>query len=299
MLLRGGGKISVAPWFIENKSTYKQAPIFLFKDPYRGLLSDSGIVLYIYLYNLSQLSYENSQDGKYWVNRSGEVFVHCTLEAVQQCLRCGHDKAAKVLKELEGAELIKKVSRGNGRPAEIVLLPPKLGIEETVPAASEKSTLQHRDKRDPSIGKSDTNHTDKTRADKISANHLHQNTPAGESVEMVVKENIHYDILCDEFPEDRGTLEVIVESMVKTICAKDATVKIGKHEYDREKVRERFYAINDMDVRYVIDKVRDMDQPIKHLAGFCVSKLYNAKNESDSYYESKFRRDLAVGKLQL
>ena len=52
-------------------------------------------------------------------------------------------------------------------------------------------------------------------------------------------------------------------------------------------------------IRYVIDKIREMDQPIRHLAGFCVAKLYNAKNESDSYYESKFRRDMAAGKLQL
>ena len=299
MLSGGGGSISVVPWYVEAKLPYKQAPIFILKDPYRELLNDSSILLYIYLYNLSQLSYENSQEGKYWVNRNGEVFVHCTLEKVQQFLKCGHDKAAKVLKELENAGLIKKVSRGNGRPAEIILLPPKLVIEESAPAASEKPKLEHRENRDSSSGKADTNHTDKTIADKISANHPPQNTRAREEVEEEIKDNISYDILLSEFPDDCGTLEVILEAMVNTICSKDALVKIGKQEYDREKVRERFYAIDDMDIRYVIDKIRDMDQPIKHLAGFCVAKLYNAKNESDSYYESKYRRDLAAGKLQL
>ena len=299
MLSEGGGSISVVPWYVEAKLPYKQAPIFILKDPYRELLNDSSILLYIYLYNLAQLSYENSQDGKYWVNRSGEVFVHCILETVQQFLKCGHDKAAKVLKELENAELIKKVSRGNGRPAEIILLPPKLVIEESAPAASEKPKLEHRENRNSSSGKADTNHTDKTIADKISANHPPQNTRAREEVEEEIKDNISYDILLSEFPDDCGTLEVILEAMVNTICSKDALVKIGKQEYDREKVRERFYAIDDMDIRYVIDKIRDMDQPIKHLAGFCVAKLYNAKNESDSYYESKYRRDLAAGKLQL
>ena len=299
MLSRGGGSISVVPWYVEAKLPYKQAPIFILKDPYRKLLNDSSILLYIYIYNLSQLSYENSQEGKYWVNRNGEVFVHCTLEKVQQFLKCGHDKAAKLLKELENAGLIKKVSRGNGRPAEIILLPPKLVIEESAPAASEKPKLEHRENRDSSSGKADTNHTDKTIADKISANHPPQNTRAREEVEEEIKDNISYDILLSEFPDDCGTLEVILEAMVNTICSKDALVKIGKQEYDREKVRERFYAIDDMDIRYVIDKIRDMDQPIKHLAGFCVAKLYNAKNESDSYYESKYRRDLAAGKLQL
>ena len=299
MLSGGGGSISVVPWYVEAKLPYKQAPIFILKDPYRELLNDSSILLYIYLYNLSQLSYENSQEGKYWVNRNGEVFVHCTLEKVQQFLKCGHDKAAKLLKELENAGLIKKVSRGNGRPAEIILLPPKLVIEESAPAASEKPKLEHRENRDSSSGKADTNHTDKTIADKISANHPPQNTRAREEVEEEIKDNISYDILLSEFPDDCGTLEVILEAMVNTICSKDALVKIGKQEYDREKVRERFYAIDDMDIRYVIDKIRDMDQPIKHLAGFCVAKLYNAKNESDSYYESKYRRDLAAGKLQL
>ena len=90
---------------------------------------------------------------------------------------------------------------------------------------------------------------------------------------------------------------MILEAMVNTICSKESFVKIGNQEYDREKVRERFYAIDDMDIRYVIDKIRDMDEPIKHLSGFCVAKLYNAKNESDSYYGSKFRRDMRAGKL--
>ena len=297
MLSRGGGSISVVPWYSEAKLPYKQAPIFIFSDYYRAKLDNSSILLYIYLYNLSQLSYENSKTGKYWINRSGEVFVHCTLETVQQILRCGHDKAAKVLKELEHVELIKKVSRGNGRPAEIVLLPPKLGIEESAPAASEKTKLGHRENRSLSSGKTDTNHTDKAIADKISANHPPQNMSTREEVEEKIKDNISYDILLSEFPDDCGTLEVILDAMINTICAKDALVKIGKQEYDREKVRERFYAIDDMDIRYVIDKIRDMEQPIKYLAGFYVARLYNAKNESDSYYESKFRRDLAAGKL--
>lgn len=299
MLSEGGGSISVVPWFCKTKFPYKQAPIFIFKDPYRDLLSDSEILLYIHLYNLAQLSYENSQDGKYWVNRNGDIFVHCKLETVQEILQCGHDKAAKALRALENAELIKKVSRGNGRPSEIVLLPPKLAIEESAPAASEKPKLENRENRDSSSGKADTNHTDKTIADKISTNHPPQNTRAREDVEEEIKDNISYELLLSEFPDDSGTLEIMLEAMVNTICSKDAFVKIGNQEYDREKVRERFYAIDDMDIRYVIDKIREMDQPIKYLAGFCVAKLYNAKNESDSYYESKYRRDLAAGKLQL
>ena len=297
MLSRGGGSISVDPWFISKKYPYKQAPNFIFKDPYRSKLSTDGMVLYMCLYNLSQLSYENSKDGNYWINRNGEVFVHCTLQKAQNYLQCGHDKAAKVLRELENAGLIKKVSRGNGRPAEIILLEPELVFEESEVAASEKPKLEHRENRDYSSGKTDTNHTDKTIADKISANHPPQNTRTREEVEEEIKEKISYEVLVGELPNDRGTLEVILEAMVNTICSKDSFVRIGNQKYDREKVRERFYAIDDMDIRYVIDKIRDMDQPIKYLAGFCVAKLYNAKNESDSYYESKYRSDLAAGKL--
>ena len=144
MLSRGGGSISVDLCVRSMINQYKQAPNFIFKDPYRSKLSTDGMVLYMCLYNLSQLSYENSKDGNYWVNRSGEVFVHCTLQKAQNYLRCGHDKAAKVLKELENAGLIKKVSRGNGRPAEIILLEPEMVFEESEPAATEKPKLEHR-----------------------------------------------------------------------------------------------------------------------------------------------------------
>ena len=78
------------------------------------MLSDSEIVLYTHLFDLAHLSFENSKRTGYWVNTNGEVFVHCTLESAQKVLNCGHDKASKVLRELERAGLIKRRSRGNG-----------------------------------------------------------------------------------------------------------------------------------------------------------------------------------------
>lgn len=299
VLSRGGGSISVDPWFVNKKFPYKQAPNFIFKDPYWSKLSNDGIVLYINLYNLSQLSYENSKEGRYWINSDGEVFVHCTLQAVQKYLKCGHDKAAKVLKELEEAGLIKKKSRGNGRPAEIVLLEPEMTFVESEPAASEKPNLEVLKSRSCKLAKADTNQTDKANTNKISETHPPHYTRSREAVEEEIKDNISYDILFSELTEYRGSLEVILETIVDTICSDESFIWISGTKHDREKVRERLYAIDDMDIRYVIDKIKDMDQPIKHLPGFCMAKLYEAKNASDSYYESKFRRDLFAGKLQL
>ena len=57
-----------------------------------------------------------------WHDKSGRVYIYYTLTEIQENLNCGHDKATKLLGELDiknGCGLIERVKQGQGRPAKI------------------------------------------------------------------------------------------------------------------------------------------------------------------------------------
>ena len=57
-----------------------------------------------------------------WYDDQGRVYIYYTLDEIQADLGCGHEKAVKLLAELDtgkGFGLIERVKRGQGRPAKI------------------------------------------------------------------------------------------------------------------------------------------------------------------------------------
>lgn len=57
-----------------------------------------------------------------WYDETGRVYIYYTLEEIQENLNCGHDKATKLLVELDtntGYGLIERVKQGQGRPTKI------------------------------------------------------------------------------------------------------------------------------------------------------------------------------------
>lgn len=57
-----------------------------------------------------------------WHDKMGRVYIYFTLAEIQENLNCGHDKATKLLVELDtpnGCGLIERVKQGQGHPAKI------------------------------------------------------------------------------------------------------------------------------------------------------------------------------------
>ena len=57
-----------------------------------------------------------------WYDELGRVYIYYPLDEIQADLNCGHDKAVKLLAELDtgkGIGLIERVKQGQGRPAKI------------------------------------------------------------------------------------------------------------------------------------------------------------------------------------
>lgn len=109
---------------MNNKFNCREAETFAFvrvpkailtSPAYKGLSANSALLYGILLDRMS-LSLKNKER---FTDRYGDVFVYCTLKDICEMLSCGHDKATKMLKELEQYELISRVHQGKGRPARI------------------------------------------------------------------------------------------------------------------------------------------------------------------------------------
>jgi len=80
-------------------------------------LSTDAKLLYGLLMDRMSLSTKNG-----WYDEAGRVYIYYTLDEIQNDLCCGHEKAVKLLAELDkgkGFGLIERVKQGQGRPSKI------------------------------------------------------------------------------------------------------------------------------------------------------------------------------------
>ena len=97
--------------------SYYRIPRLLITGQQFKRLSTDAKLLYGLLLDRMGLSSRNG-----WYDDLGRVYIYYALDEIQRDLNCGHDKAVKLLAELDtgkGIGLIERVKQGQGRPAKI------------------------------------------------------------------------------------------------------------------------------------------------------------------------------------
>ena len=94
--------------------SFFRIPRTLIKDERFHGLSTEAKLLYGLMLDRMGLSLRNG-----WLDEENRVFIFYTLQEVQETLRCGHNKATRLLNELEQYGLIERVRQGQGKPAKI------------------------------------------------------------------------------------------------------------------------------------------------------------------------------------
>lgn len=112
-------------------------------------LSPPAVLLYGLMLDRMRLSSANG-----WKDADGQVYIHFTVESICRLLRCGHDKAVSLLRELEEAGLLRRARRGQGRPSRLYVLPlpqsstnPHSGIRKSRLLKNGKSAFRTSGKR--------------------------------------------------------------------------------------------------------------------------------------------------------
>ena len=94
--------------------SFYRIPKLMIADKRFAEMKCKAKLLYGIMLDRMQLSTKN-----HWLDERGRVYIYYTIERIMADLGCKHEKAGKLLAELERFGLIERVRQGMGRPDRI------------------------------------------------------------------------------------------------------------------------------------------------------------------------------------
>jgi tRNA A37 threonylcarbamoyladenosine dehydratase len=101
----------------------------------------------------------------------------------------------------------------------------------------------------------------------------------------VIKENIDYDVLCEQYGQER--IDEVVELMVETVTTGRDRIRIAGDTLPAEAVKNRMMKLNDFHVEYVLDCMDKNTTKVRNIKAYILTALYNAPLTMDSYYQAE------------
>lgn len=259
-------------------------------------LSTDAKLLYGLLLDRMGLSAKNG-----WYDDLGRVYIYCTLYEIQEDLNCGHDKAVKLLSELDtgkGFGLIERVKQGQGKPAKVYV---KRFTTKTVPPSSPEPE-QEPPPRLPIIGSADFgksagNYIKSIQTDFIQLDpsiHPSPSPPCGAMMDRYdcrreVEESVDYEILCGRYA--REDMDEVVELITDVLCSNRSTYRIGGEDLPIAQVKGWFYKLDSGHLEYVFDCLRKNTTQIRNIRAYLLTALYNAPATINNYYQAEVQHD--------
>ena len=283
-------------------------------------LSTDAKLLYGLLLDRMGLSAKNG-----WYDDMGRVFIYYTLDEIQEDLNCGHEKAVRLLAELDtgkkGFGLIERVKQGQGRPTKIYVkrfttraIPPQPAAPQDIPrlpifgsqdfGKAEVKSSEKQKSRLPVIGsadfrKSDTSYIESNQTDLSQLYpSIHPSATVPESrwidrseCRREVQEAIEFPLLCQQFGYE--DVESVTELIVDTLCSTRPTFRIGGAEMPAEQVKGRLQMLDNGHLEYVFDCMRRNTTEIRNIRAYLLTALYNAPVTMSPYYQAAVQHDFS------
>jgi len=111
----------------------------------------------------------------------------------------------------------------------------------------------------------------------------------------MIRENIGYEALILDNPNERERLDTFVELMTETCCTGGESIRINRQDKPREVVKSRFLKLDSEHIRYVMDCLDKNTTLVRNIRSYLLSALYNAPVTMDQYYASLVRHDMYGG----
>ena len=276
-------------------------------EEFRGLSTDAKM-LYVMLLDRMGLSMRNG-----WLDEEGRVYIYYTLDEIQEDLNCGHDKAVKLLKELDtqnGIGLIERIKQGQGKPARIYVrqfskndapdspdgkqnelsLPktrkPDSKKQDTI--ASEKQESWLREIRSIGCVKTDGNNIDKNYTENSYTDPSIYPSEAEVIIETV-RERHDYPLLATSYMNNNPNY--IPELISHMQCSTAPYLKLSSETIFMPKVQARFRRLRFAHAAYVQDVLDNTTSEIKNIKAYLLTSLYNAPMTIGPYYSVRVKYD--------
>ena len=217
----------------------------------------------------------------------------------------GPDAVLAALRELEDAGyLVRHQSRDEkGRMSSMVFEiyeKPQTGLPDTEKPHTEKPDTDH-----PFTGKPCTENPAQLNTNQVITNERNNSLNNYQSInldgmdrmderseyEEIIKENLDYDILCQDPKFDKDRFREIMDIMLDAVCSTAPTIRINGEDMPQQVVKSRFLKLNSSHIEYVLEAMNKNPSDIRNIRAYLLTALYNASLTIDNYYSALVNHD--------
>ena len=279
----------------EQFSFIRVPKIFFENEAYRSMSAEAKI-LYGFLLDRVSVSLKNG-----WKDDQNRIFIICTIEEIMEKIGCGNKKAIQLLSELEDKiGLIERKRQGLGKPNLIYVK----NFIRTVDNTGQRHLLKCQNDTSGSVRTtshevseshgSNTNfsNTDMSKTENL----IYPGTDSDgmaerRSCEDYFRRSLEYDILLQNNPYEKETLEGILDLLVDTCCSHKAYIRIAGDNKSGEVVRSRFMKLDSSHIQYVLSCLKENTTDVRNIRQYLLAALYNAPTTISAYYQAKVNYD--------
>ena len=238
-------------------------PKRLLTDQQFQMLSPEAVVTYAAMMDRTSLSKKNQ--GKF-TNSKNEIFIYYPQHEIMELLGCGHDKAAKVLRELIDARLIKVRRCGIGKPYEIVLIP------------IDWRTIRKNKNEQPEKPLRDSEETDYSLCGKTDGNNNDINNYELSNCEYDIRNYLKGEIRYEELIHDHDPILInrILDVAVNALLQETDGLLNREKSIPAEILRKKLRNLGMSHILYVIKKIKNATYTTEHSDTFILNALYEA-----------------------
>ena len=272
-----------------RKEPYFQLLKVLFTNKLYKKLPNDAKILYSFFTARASWSEENG-----WMDNNRHVYIIYTIDQICNDIGCKRDKAMRLLKSLESAQLIGRKKRGGNRPDLIYVYPTVTGEspKESAQKRQEPAGEQHYHQKEK--------HTDQQRSEKSSPRSrksryhvVEKNAPIKSSHKKPstynlsigkdeidrrreeIKDRIGYESLLADYKESE--LNSVVETIIEA-SLNNASMTIGRTTYPAAYVNDRYAQLTRDQVAYALLSIEQQCQGsrIRNHKSYLQTTLFNA-----------------------
>ena len=115
--------------------------------------------------------------------------------------------------------------------------------------------------------------------------------------EEIIKENIGYDYLLQDYRFEKDRVDEIVDLILETVCSTRKRMRIAGDDYPAELVKAKFMKLDSEHIRFVLDCMRENTTKIRSIKQYLRAALFNAPSTIGNYYTALVAHDMANGLL--
>lgn len=265
-------------------------PKALFTNPVYAKLSTDAKLLYGLMLDRLELSRHNN-----WFDGEGRAFIYFKREAIMEQLGCGHNTAAKLIQELEAADLIQRARRGLGMPAMIYVgkfVRGTPGVKKSEKRTNGRPGRGRQEVRNSDVhymsNKTERNNTEKSILSDPSASPAPDRPKTRRTDKMgyekILKENIEYGLLLSERPQDKEIIDGYIDLMAGVCSSHRQWIRIASDEKPRADVRRQLLRLNHDHIVYVLESMAATTSSIANIRQYTLAALYNAPSSIGEFY---------------